>query len=48
MNDNEIVILNGKQLTLAEFEQAKKDLLNQNGLQLFESAPGVWLTRLFD
>lgn len=44
----ETVKLNGQEITREEFEIQKQKLLEQTGVQLVESSPGEYRTRLRD
>jgi len=42
----EKIILNGKEISLQEFQEISQKLLNQKGMKLVEISPGNWRTRL--
>lgn len=48
MEETKMIRLNEQEMTEAEFEETKKKLLEQKGVQLVEVSPGVYKTRFFD
>jgi hypothetical protein len=46
MEDKEYIIVNGKKMTLQEFEDYKKSL--DKSIRLIENSPNNYSTRLYD
>jgi hypothetical protein len=45
--EDQNVVLNGKKLTLEEFNQKQKEISSQKGVRLVEVSQNVYVTRLY-